>query len=769
MADQDHRNREVGNSNHAQQMAASGMKLSMAIQDLSHDELVGGLPRTDFAGLRVPILGGIPLLAKIGQGGMGSVYLGVRVLLQQEVAVKILPLHSGQNRAQAVERFLREARLAARVESPHLVRVSDVNEEAHLFYLVMEYVHGISAGKLVKMAVEHRKGLAESVALVVCTAATTGLAAAHARGIIHRDIKPDNILIPVGQDDARQFSAAKLVDLGLAHDQVVDQGLTVSEVTMGTAGFMAPEQARSARTAGKPADVFSMGATLYALLVGHSPFRGDSLTDVIIRTIQQPHEPIRSLRPDVSTATAKLLDRCLEKKPEQRYPDALALLAALQACRPGLPAATEPRQAATVVVRPAAPGKDWLEPVSETAEAPKRRGFGRRRLKLLLGLVGLLLLATLGVWTGSKFLAGRPKTVFGIACGTEKSEWFQWAIHEFAGTSEGGNVRIELFPIGSQEGIKAFMNGDSRLHVWSPASGLYVEHFAKAWREKYGNTPLWKSEVLTLSPMVFVTWQDRYELLVRKYNSIDFISLQQALTEKDGWNTIARKPEWGRLLYAHANPAQYNSGLMTLILMAYQYHRKDKDLRLDDVNDEGFRKWIKDFENASTTPTENSESIVKDMVITGPSLYEVVCTYEDLAIRYLRNAESRWQPIHIDYPALNKWNDNPYIIVNAPWSTIEQRDCAQKFLTFLLSEPAQTQALRFGFRPANPDVPMRFSGSPFEVYAQYGLKLEMPVNCETPKKEVVDTLVEIWVKNRVQDRGTLEQVQDTTQKAAPAP
>ncbi|MBE7465783.1 MAG: serine/threonine protein kinase [Planctomycetes bacterium] len=308
---------------------------SVPPQDLSADKLLATAPRLSVADKPVPALGGIPLLAKLGQGGMGAVYYGRHPRLNVEVAVKVLPFNLADQNPGLIERFYREANIAARVRSPHLVQVTDVNEDCGLFFLVMEFVRGTSAGSYLRaLRQAGRPGLSETTALDICIAAAQGLSAAHAEGVIHRDIKPDNIMLPYAKGtEEPQFQAAKLADLGLARGEGHDRSLTGTQAAMGTPGYMAPEQGMDAKNARKPADVFSMGATLYALLSGNAPFTGSSLMKVLLDTAQSPHVPIRQLRPEVSGVTEAVLARCLAKDPAQRYPDAFALLEALKICR----------------------------------------------------------------------------------------------------------------------------------------------------------------------------------------------------------------------------------------------------------------------------------------------------------------------------------------------------------------------------------------------------------------------------------------------------
>jgi eukaryotic-like serine/threonine-protein kinase len=309
----------------------------MRIDDLSEDRLLSMALKMNVDGRMVPSLGGIPLLHRLGVGGMGSVYYGIHPRLQLEVAVKVMSFSLAERNQEWVQRFYREGRMAAMLKSPNVVHVHDVNEEGGLFYMVMDLVKGISAHSYQQRAIDVVSDLSELECLDICIAATRGLAVAHENGIIHRDIKPDNILIPFADDNRTlTCSAARLTDLGLARFEGGSDMLTATETMMGTVGFMAPEQARSSKRASKSSDVFSMGATLYALLCGEVPFTGSTPLDTLMTMMEKPHVPLESRRDGLSAATIRTVNKCLEKDPANRFPSAVELLSALEACRTGV-------------------------------------------------------------------------------------------------------------------------------------------------------------------------------------------------------------------------------------------------------------------------------------------------------------------------------------------------------------------------------------------------------------------------------------------------
>ena len=340
-------------------------------QDLSADRLLLTLEKKSLPSLNISValVGGIPIIARLGQGGMGAVYYGFHPRLRTQVAIKILPLDASQRNPDLIERFKREAHAAAKIRSPHLVSVLDINEDRGLFYMVLEYVHGLSAGSLLRTLDSKSIRMSELDALQICYAATKGLAAAHQENVIHRDIKPDNIMIPfVKNSSTADYITSKLADLGLARIESNKDVLTQDQAAMGTPGFMAPEQATDAHDATTASDVFSMGATLYNLLSGRPPFQSTTAMKTILETLNVPHLPIRQLRSDVPEDISKLLDRCLSKTPAQRIKNGTELLHELAHI-------LATRNPSTIIEAPSTIQENIAEKVDETSPndfIPKR-------------------------------------------------------------------------------------------------------------------------------------------------------------------------------------------------------------------------------------------------------------------------------------------------------------------------------------------------------------------------------------------------------------
>ncbi len=258
-------------------------------------------------------LGQYQLLEKLGQGGMGTVYTARHAKLDRVVALKMLSKHQMAD-DRAVGRFEREMKAVGRLDHPNVVRATDAGEHQGTPFLVMEYVDGCDLGELVR-----RLGpLPVADACELTRQAAQGLQAAHEHGLVHRDVKPSNLMLT-------RTGELKILDLGLARfqaDRPTGEEMTATGQAMGTADYMAPEQASDSRTADIRADIYSLGCTLYKLLSGHAPFSGPqyrSNFEKMMAHVQQPVPPIRDHRADVPDELAAVLERMLAKDLDQRY------------------------------------------------------------------------------------------------------------------------------------------------------------------------------------------------------------------------------------------------------------------------------------------------------------------------------------------------------------------------------------------------------------------------------------------------------------------
>ena len=250
----------------------------------------------------------------LGRGGMGAVYLAHELALDRDVAIKVLPPEHAST-PELRERFKREARTAARLTHPHIVPLHTFGEVSGLLYFVMGYVAGESLAARIRRQGPFDSEGARTFLASLCDA----LDYAHRQGIVHRDIKPDNILIEANS------GAPLLTDFGIAKATLTDAQLTTAGQLMGTPHYMSPEQAMGRADVGPRSDLYSLGLVAYEMLSGQRPFEAESPLDALTQRLTQAPRPLGSIAADVAPDLAQAISRCLQKDPANRWPDAKSL------------------------------------------------------------------------------------------------------------------------------------------------------------------------------------------------------------------------------------------------------------------------------------------------------------------------------------------------------------------------------------------------------------------------------------------------------------
>jgi eukaryotic-like serine/threonine-protein kinase len=334
------------------------------------------------------IAGRYELEELVGSGGMSSVYRAHDRLLERTVALKIL--HEQFTRDDDyVERFRREARAVAQLAHPNIVTVIDRGEQDGRQFIVFEYVDGMNLKELMT-----REGpLSPREAIELALQVARGLSFAHESGLVHRDVKPQNVLLDA---DGR----AKVTDFGIAHAVDVD-GMTITGTIMGTSNYIAPEQARG-QPVDEQTDVYSLGCVLYELLAGDVPFDGDNFVAVAMRHVNDPVPSVRDVRPDVPPRLDWAIQQAMAKDHDERFESMADFAAELEACHAEL----DGNEGATIVVPPRPrPRAKSRRP----ARAPRRWSIWP------LVLLGVGLAAVAGGLSGAILLHGNGNSGTGAA------------------------------------------------------------------------------------------------------------------------------------------------------------------------------------------------------------------------------------------------------------------------------------------------------------------------------------------------------------------
>jgi serine/threonine protein kinase len=255
----------------------------------------------------------------LGRGGMGAVYEAVDLTTNHTVALKILPPEMVAQGTEHLQRFLREGKYAAELHHPNIVNIVKVGCSNHIYFIAMEVVRGGSAQSFLR---SHGGAMSPKAATRIIKETAKGLAAVHRHGIVHRDVKPSNLMLG-------EHGLVKLADFGLAKGVGSEISVTKAGGVIGTPAYMSPEQVQS-RPVDHRSDLYSLGCTYHTLLIGHPPFNAESAASVMYKHLHEPAPDLRAERGDIPESVGRIIARLLAKEPDERYDTAEDLIADIE-------------------------------------------------------------------------------------------------------------------------------------------------------------------------------------------------------------------------------------------------------------------------------------------------------------------------------------------------------------------------------------------------------------------------------------------------------
>ena len=370
------------------------------------------------------------------------------------------------------------------------------------------------------------------------------------------------------------------------------------------------------------------------------------------------------------------------------------------------------------------------------------------RILSIFTILSLILSACSAV---QSFLPG-GQIIISIAYGSEKKEWIEPLIQQFNEarnkTSEGKIIVVEATAIGSIEAVRGIIDGSLQPTVWSPASSIYIPVANAEWKNSHADdlvtgTP----NDLVLSPVVIAMWRPMAQALGWPDKALGWEDIANLATSEEGWSAYGH-PEWGNFKFGHTHPSYSNSGIVSIIAETYAGLGKQRGLTEDDLQSPELKEFMLGVESSVIHYGTSTGFFGERMFDRGPSYLSAAVLYENLIVAQETkriSGQSSQVPVVAIYPKEGTfWSNHPYAILNAPWVTAEQKEAAQLFETFLLDKPQQLKALEYGFRPADPSIPLN---SPLN--AEHGVDTAQPQTIlEIPSAAVITGIEALWRENK---------------------
>lgn len=335
-----------------------------------------------------------------------------------------------------------------------------------------------------------------------------------------------------------------------------------------------------------------------------------------------------------------------------------------------------------------------------------------------------------------------------IVYGSEKKEWLEPLVQQFNDaqnkTVDGKTIVIKAIPMGSIESVRSIIDGTLQPTVWSPASSVYIPVANSEWRKSHANDLVTGiPNDLVLSPVVIAMWRPMAQSLGWPNKALGWEDIAQLAVSTEGWAAYGH-PEWGPFKFGHTHPAYSNSGIVSIIAETYAGLGKQHGLTENDLQSPRLKEFMSQVESSIIHYGTSTGFFAERMFERGPSYLSAAVLYENLIVAQevkRISGQSSQVPVIAIYPKEGTfWSNHPYAILNAPWVTIEQKEAAAQFETFLLDKPQQLKSLELGFRPADPSIPLT---SPLD--ARYGVDTTQPQTIlEVPSAPVIEGIQGLW-------------------------